>query len=525
MKGIWSKWRKWITVSVIIIAIVGLGYWGVKALSSGDKGKLVMITKPVTRGELEVTVRGWGNLQASEEQDAISGAAGVVKDIFFEPGQQVSKGQVLATVDAGSLEMEIKKLEINLEQERIKLAREFGVSPNKVADVDPSAALVVRSPISGWITGLTVQAGSDAQGTICQVADNSILKVQLLLPKPVFDKVRVGQTTSFRPERFDGIDPGVVTHADPTPIAGEATYYYEVWVEMKNPGLLKTGDKGMLVIHTPDGEFQQKAEITAYGNEEIVSSSFTGTVKTVFVKNGASVQAGDPILEFEPGDALLGAMEAQLKFRQTFLELEEKKAQLGNLEIVSPIDGVAMNINANRGELIAKGNPLTRVSNFTEMNLMLQIDEIDLAKIEEGQMADIDVWGPQGRQKVQGVVSKVGVSGDMRDGLSGFGITISVTNPGFLRPYMHATAYIFVSKKDDVLLCPVEAIYKEDEKWFADLKEGNSRKPVEIEVGTMNDMFAEILSGLEEGQEVVVAMSKDPEKDQGGRIGPYPYGY
>jgi len=93
-----------------------------------------------------------------------------------------------------------------------------------------------------------------------------------------------------------------------------------------------------------------------------------------------------------------------------------------------------------------------------------------------------------------------------------------------LRPYMHATAQIFVSKKDDVLLCPVEALYKEGDKWFADIKDGNTRKPVEVEVGAMNEIYAEILSGLEEGQEVVVAMSKDPDQAGGGG-GIYPYGY
>jgi len=146
-----------------------------------------------------------------------------------------------------------------------------------------------------------------------------------------------------------------------------------------------------------------------------------------------------------------------------------------------------------------------------------------LPKIQEGQIVQIEVWGPQGRQMVEGVVSKVGMSGNTQDGLSSFGVTIRVINPGFLRPYMHATAHIFVSKKDDVLLCPVEAIYKEDDKWYADVKDDNTRKPVEIEVGAMNDMYAEILSGLEEGQEVVVAMSKDPEGEGGGGI--YPYGY
>jgi HlyD family secretion protein len=113
----------------------------------------------------------------------------------------------------------------------------------------------------------------------------------------------------------------------------------------------------------------------------------------------------------------------------------------------------------------------------------------------------------------------------MQDGMSSFNITVGVTNPGFLMPGMGASAQIFVSKKDGVLLCPVEAVYKEEDKWFVDIKDGNSRKPIEIEIGVMNDMYAEILSGLTEGQEVVVAMSKDPEKDGGGGIRPYPYGY
>ncbi len=526
MQRVPEKWRKWATVSVIAIAIIGLGYWGVSSFLGGDKkDKLVMVTKPVTKGDLEVTVRGWGTLQASEEQDALSGANGVIKEIFFETGQEVTKGQVLATVDAGSIEIQIKRKEIELDFLRLELAKAFGVSPDKVADVDPETALVVRSPISGQITGLSVEPGGNAQGTVCQVADNSVLKIQLLLPKPLFDKVKVGQKTSFMPERFDGLDSGVVTAADPTPIAGQAAYYYEVWVEMKNPGLLRTGDKGLLSIHTPTGDVQEKAEITAYGSEEAVSTPLSGKVKSVFVKDAATVKAGDPILEFEAGDALLKAMALQLEFREKVLELDELRAQLGNVEIISPLDGVAMYRNITPGQSIGKGTSITRVSDFTEMNLMLRVDEIDVPKIAEGQTADIEIWGPQGRQKVQGTVSKVGVSGNMQDGMSSFNITVAVTNPGFLMPGMGASARIFVSKKDSALLCPVEAVYKEEDKWFVDIKDGDSRKPIEIEIGVMNDMYAEILSGLTEGQEVVVAMSKDPEKDEEGKVRPYPYGY
>ena len=512
---------RWAIIGAVIIAVVGLGYWGVKALSAGgDKGKLVMATKPVTRGDLEVTVRGWGMLQATEEQDAIAGAEGVVKDVFFQPGQQVTKGQVLATIDPGSLEVKIRQAEIQLDLQRVQLAKAFGVSPDKVADVDPASALLLRSPISGRITGLAAQAGGTVTGQVCSIVDDSRLLIRLELPKPLFDKVKVGQKTTFMPDRFDGKDPGVVTKADPTPIAGQQAFFYEVWVEMANPGLLRVGDEGILLIHTPSGDVQQKAKITSYATEEAVMSPFSGKVKSVFVKEGVTVKAGDPILEFEPGEALLQAMGLQLDFKKKAVELEDLKSQLQNLIITSPIDGVALNRNVNPGQAIGKGTIITRISNYTRMNLMLQVDEMDVPKIAEGQRADVIAWGPQGQQKVQGVVSRIGATGDPRDGLASFNITVAVDNPGFLRPGMGAEAQIFVSKKENVLLCPVEAVYKENDKWFVDVKEGKERKPVEVQLGLMNDTFAEVLSGLKEGQEVVVGMTKQPDNQSGGGRGP-----
>ena len=57
---------------------------------------------------------------------------------------------------------------------------------------------------------------------------------------------------------------------------------------------------------------------------------------------------------------------------------------------------------------------------------------------------------------------------------------------------------------------------------MVDIKEGDERKPVEVEIGAMNYTYAEILSGLSEGQEVVVAMSKtNPE--EGNSQPYYPY--
>jgi len=509
---------RWLAIGSIVVLFIGLGYWGVKALlAEGGNSKLVMATKPVTRGDIEITVRGWGVLQASEEQDVIAGAKGIIKEVFFRPGQQVRKGQVLMTIDAGSLETELKQKEIELELKRVEVAEKFGVSPDKVAEIAPESALLVKSPVGGRVVDLSVQAGADASGTICRIVDDSRLLIKLQLPEPFFNKVKVGQETTFMPDRFAGRDPGKVIKADPTPIAGEQTFFYEVWIEMPNPGLLKVGDSGILVIHTPSGDIQQKVKITSYALEETLEAPFRGKVKAVFVREGATVRAGDPILEFEPGEALLQAIAAQLEFKQLLVEVESLRNQMENLTVVSPMDGVALNQHVYPGQSIGQGNVITRISNFQRMNLLLRVDEMDVPKIVEGQKADLTIWGPRGREKVSGVVSQIGAKGDERDGLSSFNITVEVANPGFLRPGMGAEAQIFVSKKDNVLLCPVEALYKENEKWFVDIKDGKERKPVEIKIGLMNDRYAEILEGLTEGQEVVVGMTKEPTKQTGGR--------
>ncbi len=501
---------RWAVVTVVVMAIAGLGYWGVKTLSKDKSGgDLVMAFKPVTRGDIEVTVRGWGQLSATEERDVISGAEGIIKEILFQPGQPVTKGQVLATVDPGSLSITLRSKELTLETKKVSLAKSFGVPYDQVATVDPSIALTVRAPLSGRVTGLAASVGSTVNaGKVCSVVDDSRLLIKLQLPTPLYQLLSVGTRVTFRADRFEGGTDGVVSKLDPNPIKGDTAYYYDTWVELPNPGLLKVGDKGILIFKAPGGEFQQNASITSFATEEAALSAVSGRVKTVHARDGMIVRQGEPIIEFEPGEALLNAMTAQLEIKNLMAEVDGLRTQLANLSIVSPIDGVAISQNVTLGQQVGKGTAITKVSNFTNMKLMLRVDEMDVPKVQPGQKAQVNVWGPSGQQSIQAQVSQLGATGDPRDGMSSFNITLAVQNPGFLRPGMGAEAQIFVSKKSDVVLCPVEALYKENEKWFADVKDGKDRKPVEVQVGAMNSTNAEIIQGLTAGQEVVVGMTK-----------------
>jgi len=153
------------------------------------------------------------------------------------------------------------------------------------------------------------------------------------------------------------------------------------------------------------------------------------------------------------------------------------------------------------------------------MNLMLQLDEMDVPKVLKGQRVEITVWGPNGQEKCEGTVADIGASGEPRDGIGAFNIRVELVNPGFLLPGMGAEASIFVSEKQNVLLCPVEALYRGDDGgWMVDVKEGKGRRPVPVKVGLMNDTVFEVLEGLTEGQEVVAGMTKEQQPEQPGGL-------
>lgn len=509
---------RWAVVTVVVLAIIGLGYWGVKAMATDGQEKLTIATKPVITGDIEVTVRGYGTLQAKQEQDVVVSAQGIVKDVFFQPGAAVSKGQVLATIDPGSLSVAIRQLEIEIDSQKIELARAFGVSPDRVADVDPSIALTVRSPMAGTVNGLTAESGSDvSSGKVCSIVDDRRLIIKVQVPQYLFNLIEVGTKAGFTTKRFDGAVSGVVTKTDPTPIKSGVAFSYNVWIELRNPGLLKVGDTGSVAFDAPGADFRPSATITSFGSQEAVNTAISGRVKTVFARDGQSVKAGDPILEFEPGSALLSAMTLQLKFKGKMIELEDKRNQMANRNIVCPMDGVALERNISIGQQVDKGVKVTRVANFQSMNLLLKVDEMDVPKVQVGQQASVMIWGPQGQQKITATVDKIGATGELREGYSAFNITLAVGNPGFLRPGMGGEAQIFVSKKQGIILCPVEALYKEEGKWFVDVKSGDDKRtPVAVEIGMMNDTYAEVLNGLKDGQEVVVGMTKKSDEGKDG---------
>jgi HlyD family secretion protein len=148
--------------------------------------------------------------------------------------------------------------------------------------------------------------------------------------------------------------------------------------------------------------------------------------------------------------------------KQARATLETQRTDLSKAEIRSPIDGVVLKRLVEPGQTLAAAmtTPIlfTLAEDLRAMELLVAIDEADVALVREGQRADFTVDAWPGRA-FEAEVVQVRFGADALEGVVTYGALLRVANPELrLRPGMTATAEIVVKRVDDALLIPNAAL-------------------------------------------------------------------
>lgn len=191
----------------------------------------------------------------------------------------------------------------------------------------------------------------------------------------------------------------------------------------------------------------------------------------------------------------------------------------------SPIDGIITSLRIEEGEIAMIGtmnNPgtvLMIIADLSVMEVEVEVDETDVIGIKIGHQAEVRIDALPD-QTVGGKVTEIGSSALQKLTSSqeskDFKVIITLENPPEnLKPGLSASADITTAEKKDVLAVPISALVlrekeEEEKKKNEEQEEGvyvieNSRvKFFPVEKGIMGEMMIEIISGLEEGKEIVV---------------------
>ena len=211
--------------------------------------------------------------------------------------------------------------------------------------------------------------------------------------------------------------------------------------------------------------------------------------------------------------AKIGQAEGQVA--QDRANLKQLEEQLSYTTIESPIDGIVLSRDVEIGDAVSSilvlGSSATLVMTLgdtSEVYVKGKVDESDIGKVYLGQPARIKVESFKDKT-FTGKVTKISPMGVEKDNVTTFEVRVSINNPeGVLKAMMTANAEIILEEHKNVLQIPEGSIiYDKDKKASVEVPEPKAKdgkKKVAVNIGISNGAKTELLSGLKEGDQVVL---------------------
>ena len=186
--------------------------------------------------------------------------------------------------------------------------------------------------------------------------------------------------------------------------------------------------------------------------------------------------------------------------------VSEAKRELEDLILTSPIDGTITYSGIKIGqEIEAQTTTQVTITDLSKIHIEADIDEIDIGKLKEGQKALI-VLDTYPNEELIGNIYYISQMGDESTGAITYEVRFDIKDKKGLeiRTLMSATIDIEIEGRKNVLILPNNTITEKDEKKFVTQVIGEERKEIEIETGYSDDINTEIVSGLKEGDKVLI---------------------
>ena len=207
--------------------------------------------------------------------------------------------------------------------------------------------------------------------------------------------------------------------------------------------------------------------------------------------------------------------QADAQTAQSLASLKQLEEQLSYTTIQSPMDGVILSRDVERGDavssILVNGSTATlimTIGDIRQVYVQGKVDESDIGKVYLGQPARIKVESFKDKTFL-GKVTRIAPLGVEKDNVTTFEVRVSIDNPGGeLKANMTANAEIILEEHKGVITVPEQAvIYDKDRNATVEVPDSSQKKgrrAVPIKAGISNGTRTEVLAGLNPGDTVVL---------------------
>lgn len=190
--------------------------------------------------------------------------------------------------------------------------------------------------------------------------------------------------------------------------------------------------------------------------------------------------------------------------RERFAQIQD---QISKTIVTAEQDGLILHSTIRPGMMVSPGSMVMMAGNPSDLNVIFGVNEYDSAKLKVGLKAYITGEGFYG-STYEGVIVKIAPIATQAQGSRGIEnsvkVTLEVLDPDDkIKPGFTATVEIIAEEKSGTLILPLESVTEEDGiKKVLALTNGETVEKI-VKTGIRNELYVEILDGIEEGEEVL----------------------
>ena len=517
--------KKSLKVLLIVLAVMAAGavaaYFLLNQSAPLTVDSLDLDIVAVRRGDIQVTAHGTGMLEVDVTRDVYSQTAGRVRSVYKDDGDYVEAGELIAVLESESLEESLRSLTDDLYLRELELsASRLGRPPT-----------VISAPLAGRVKLLRAGKGDDMvtvqtqHGALAVLSTDGRMRVNVPTPEgfvppwlPLEVKVHIGEM----------VENGALLSVD------EQHLTVLVESDQHDPG-------ATAIVRDLNGMVLGAGELVI--NKPVVVAGVSGTIRSVEVRENDKVRAGDRLFTLED-DSVTVEVERQLLSRdQLRRQVDDTREKIARLEIRAPISGVVANFTLREGAVVQDGQMACTIIQTDRAKVRLAVDELDIATILPGQSAVLKLDALPGRS-YEATVDRVLPIGTRSGDITTYDVLLYLDAQDNMLPFMSISGDILVAEARDTLLVPVTALQAVGSDRYvmlapteADLHgatatrrrsgsngfmmmmgQGNNSDVSllqdvapqlmrQVEIGLASGEFVEVLSGLHEGDHIVLPRS------------------
>jgi HlyD family secretion protein len=436
--------KKFLIIVLIIVVIGAAGYFGYQNYQQKKAAEAFsnLQTTPAEIGSLTATVGATGIVHSNQSSVLRWQTYGTVEKINGEVGDQVAKGDILATLEKTSLPQNVIMAEAELVN--AKKALDDLYTNAKIAKTESLKAIATYTKM---VRDAKYQLDNFTVPT--NQADLSTTEALELMEKKL-DEAR----EAFEP--YKHLSSSNETRQDLKEALDEAQADYNAAVKRL--------------------EYETNLEV-AQNNLDKARQDFEK------YKDGP---APDDIAAAE---ARIAAAEATIK--TSWIE--------------APFDGTITQAVPKPGDQVAPNALAFQLDDLSHLLVDVEVSEVDINRVEVGQKALLTFDAILGKE-YQGKVTAVAPVGTSNQGVVDFNVTVEILDADEdVKPGMTSAVNIVVDQLDSVLLVPNRAVRLKEGKRVVYILDDGQVKTVEITLGATSDTVSEVIDGdLKVGDQIIL---------------------